>query len=262
MNRRPSRSASRPPTPRTAERPGVRLNKFLAAAGITSRRKADELIREGVVKVNGRVVESLGVKIDPATDQVFVKGKQAVILDEPVYILFNKPNDCITTASDERGRTTVFDYVKFKRRIFPVGRLDRKTTGVLLLTNDGEFAQRLMHPRTEVKKSYQLTLDKPLLPQDAQKLAAGVQLADGMTEPAEVFAVPGGKNKVVGMVIHEGKNRQIHRMIESLGYAVEKLDRVGYAGISCEGLKRGEWRFLTKAERKRLATAAGIEEPG
>jgi 23S rRNA pseudouridine2605 synthase len=256
---RQPRIASRPPAAKTPERPGVRLNKFLAAAGITSRRKADELIREGAVKINGRVVESLGVKIDPATDQVFVNGKQAVILDEPVYILFNKPNDCITTASDERGRTTVLDYIKFKRRIFPVGRLDRKTTGVLLLTNDGEFANRLMHPRTEVKKSYQVTLDKPLLPQDAQRLATGIQLADGMTEPAEIYSVPGGKNKVIGMVIHEGKNRQIHKMLESLGYAVERLDRVGYAGISCDGLKRGEWRYLTKGELKRLATATGID---
>ena len=259
MSARP-RTASRQPRPPAPERPGVRLNKFLAAAGISSRRKADELIRDGAVKVNGRIVESLGVKIDPARDEVFVNGKQAVILDEPIYILFNKPNDCITTASDERGRTTVFHYLKIKRRIFPVGRLDRKTTGVLLLTNDGEFAQRLMHPRMEVKKSYQVTLDKPLLPQDALRLAAGTQLADGMTEPAEIYSVPGGKGKVVGLVIHEGKNRQIHRMLESLGYAVEKLDRVGYGGISCEGLKRGEWRYLTKGELKRLAAAAGSDE--
>lgn len=236
----------------------IRLNKYLSTAGISSRRKADELIQEGKVRINGKVVMSLGVKVDPTTDKIFVNERQVVILDEPMYILFNKPNDCITTASDEHGRTTVMDYIKLKRRIFPIGRLDRKTTGVLILTNDGMFANGLMHPRNEVKKAYQVTLEKPLLPADAEKLANGIRLSDGKTKPAEVYSIAGGKNKVVGVIIHEGKNRQIHRMFESLGYVIKKLDRIAYADISYEGLKRGGWRYLTKSELRKLKTMAGI----
>ena len=237
----------------------VRLNKFLATAGICSRRKADEMITEGRVKVNGKVVSELGFKINPATDTVYFNENQVVILDEPVYIVFNKPKDCITTASDERGRTTVMDYVKVRERIFPVGRLDRKTTGVLLLTNDGEFANRMMHPKSEVKKAYKVALDKPLTTEHAEKLRGGIRLSDGKTDPAEVHLFPAEKNKVVGVVIHEGRNRQIHRMFEALEYRVEKLDRVAYADITFEGLKRGEWRHLTKSELMRLKRLAGIE---
>ena len=236
------------PDPQPSTGTQVRLNKFLSTAGIASRRRADEMIQEGLVRVNGKVVTSLGVKIDPARDQVFVNEKQVVLLDEPVYIVFNKPNDSITTARDERGRTTVMDYIQVKERIFPIGRLDRKTTGVLLFTNDGEFANRLMHPSHEVKKAYQATLDKPLTPEHAMRLAQGIRLSDGVTKPAEIFAVPGMKNKTVGIVIHEGRNRQLHRMFEALGYTIEKLDRVAYAGISYEGIPRGSWRYLTKVE--------------
>ncbi len=237
----------------------VRLNKYLATAGVCSRRKADELIEQGRVHVNGRAVTSLGTKIDPSRDAVFVNDKQVVLLDKPVYLLFNKPKDCITTARDERGRTTIFEYVRVKERVFPIGRLDRNTTGVLLLTNDGEFANRLMHPRYEIKKAYQVTLGRPLLPEHARRLESGVRLSDGMTEPAEVYYIPHGRNKLIGIVIHEGKNRQIHRMFEALGYAIEKLDRVGYANLSYEGLKRGAWRHLTKAEVHKLKEAAGME---
>jgi 23S rRNA pseudouridine2605 synthase len=238
----------------------IRLNKFLANAGVCSRRHADELIQEGRVQVNGRVVTELGLKINSVEDKIFVDGKQVVNLDEPVYIVFNKPKDCITTAKDERGRTTVMDYINIRQRVFPIGRLDRNTTGVLLLTNDGEFANRLMHPKYEVKKAYKVTLDKAFAPVDAERLAAGIRLSDGKTEPAEVHLIPRLKNKIVGIVIHEGKNRQVHRMFEALGYEVEKLDRVAYADISYEGLPRGKWRHLTKGEIGSLRETAGISE--
>ena len=237
----------------------VRLNKYLSTAGVCSRRKADEMIQEGKVKVNGSAVTNLGVKIDPSCDQVFVNGKQVVNLDEPVYIVFNKPKDCITTASDERGRTTVMDYVRVKERVYPIGRLDRDTTGVLFLTNDGKFANALMHPRHEVKKVYKATLDKPLVAEHAAKLRHGIRLSDGKTEPAEIHMIPGERNKTIGIVIHEGRNRQVHRMFEALGYTVEKLDRVACADITVEGLKRGEWRYLTKNELMQLKRHARIE---
>ena len=234
----------------------IRLNKYISTAGIASRRKADQLIEEGKVTVNGKVVATLGVKIDPERDEVFVNGHQVVVLDEPVYLVFNKPKDCITTASDERGRTTIFDYVKVKERVFPIGRLERNTTGVLLLTNDGELANRLMRPKFEIEKAYNVGLDKPMLPQDAEKLSKGIRLSDGKTKPAQIYSVPGGKNKIVGIVIHEGRNRQIPRMFAALGYEVEKLDRVGYAHITYEGLKRGAFRRLTKGELHRLEVIA------
>ena len=238
----------------------VRLNKFMANAGVCSRRKADELIQAGRVKVNGKVVTDLGVKIHPSKDSVFVNEKQVAIIDEPIYIVFNKPKDCITTASDERGRATVMDFVKVRQRIFPIGRLDRKTTGVLLLTNDGEFANRLTHPKFEIQKAYKVTLEKALTPQDADKLAKGIRLSDGKTAPAEIHIIPGNKNKVIGVIIHEGRNRQVHRMFEAFGYEVEKLDRVAYANVTYEKIPRGGWRFLTKLELRKLRVIAGLEE--
>ena len=238
----------------------IRLNKYMATAGIASRRKADEMIEQGKVRLNGKVVTNLGTKINPTSDKIFVDGKQVVILDESVYVLFNKPKDAITTARDERGRATVMDYIKIKERVYPIGRLDRNTTGVLLLTNDGEFANRLMHPKHEVKKAYKVTLDKPITREDIQKLSGGVRLSDGMTEPAEVHDIPNGKNKIIGIVIHEGRNRQIHRMFEALGYEIYKLDRVAYAGITYESLPRGRWRFLTKNEIKKLKQIAGMAD--
>jgi 23S rRNA pseudouridine2605 synthase len=227
----------------------VRVNKYLSNAGFCSRRKADELIAAGRVKINGEVITNLGVKIDPQSDEVFINEQQVVNLDRLVYIVFNKPKDCITTTSDDLGRTTVLDYIKIRERIYPIGRLDRNTTGVLLLTNDGEFANALMHPKHEVKKAYKVTLDKSLEPEHAEKLRNGVRLSDGKTAPAEVMVLNKGvTHNEIGVVIHEGRNRQIHRMFEALGYLVDKLDRVAYAGITFEGLKRGEWRYLTKGE--------------
>lgn len=236
----------------------IRLNKYISVAGFCSRRKADQLIVDGKVRVNGRVVVSLGVKIDPTRDKVFINEKQVVHLDRPVYILLNKPKDCITTSSDEKGRTTVMDYVNVRERVFPIGRLDRNTTGVLLLTNDGDFANRLMHPRHEVKKAYKVTLDKPLSVEHADKLRGGIRLSDGKTEPAEVYLLGHGHNHLeVGIVIHEGRNRQVHRMFEALDYLVDKLDRIAYADITSEGLARGEWRYLTNMELRHLKEIAG-----
>lgn len=237
----------------------VRLNRFLASAGVASRRKADLLIQEGRVKVNGKVVSLMGVKIRPSRDKVYVDGKQIAILDDHVYIVFNKPKDCITTMSDERGRVTVMDYIKLKTRVFPVGRLDRNTTGVLLLTNDGEFANRLMHPRYEVKKAYKVTLDRPLTEADADRLRQGIRLGDGMTGQTEVYFLPGGRRTMVGIVIHEGRNREVRRMFEHLGYDVKKLDRVAYGDITVEGLRRGEWRHLTKRELAQLRQSTGLQ---
>jgi 23S rRNA pseudouridine2605 synthase len=231
----------------------VRVNKYLSNAGFCSRRKADELIAAGRVTINGRVVTDLGVKIDPKVDEVFINEQQIVNLDRLVYILFNKPKDCITTTSDDMGRTTVMDYVKIRERIYPIGRLDRNTTGVLLLTNDGEFANALMHPKREIKKAYKVTLDKSLELEHAEKLSKGIRLSDGKTAPAELTILSRGLQRTeIGVVIHEGRNRQIHRMFEALGYVVEKLDRVAYAGITAEGLGRGDWRYLTKGEVKAL----------
>jgi 23S rRNA pseudouridine2605 synthase len=208
------------------------LNRYLSIAGISSRRKADEYILAGRVSVNGRVVVNLGTKIRPESDSVFFNGKQVVALDPMVYILLNKPKDCITTLSDEKGRRSVLDVVNYPRRIFPVGRLDRNTTGALILTNDGDFANLMMHPRNKVPKSYLVTTDIPVSPTRLVDLAAGISLSDGRTAPAGVELIPGSKNRVVGISIREGRNRQIHRMFQAAGYAVDKLDRVAYGPIS------------------------------
>jgi 23S rRNA pseudouridine2605 synthase len=237
----------------------IRLNKFLATAGVASRRKADLLIKEGNVSINGRPVRDMGIKVNPLRDRVFVNGKQVSVLDAPVCIVLNKPKDCITTVSDEKGRPTVMDYVKVKTRVFPVGRLDRNTTGVLLFTNDGELANRLMHPRYEVKKAYRVTLDRILKDSDADRLRTGVKLDDGITTGADVHIFPGGRKRVVGVVIHEGRNREVRRMFEKLGYDVKRLDRVAYGDITVEGMRRGEWRYLTKNEVSRLRSSIGLD---
>ncbi len=236
----------------------VRLNKYLAAAGIASRRKADSLIQEGRVTVNRSAAIDLGVKIDPSKDKVFVDEKQVILLDAPVYIVLNKPKDCITTISDERHRTTVMEYVRVRERVFPVGRLDRKTTGVLLLTNDGEFANRLMHPRFGIAKAYIVTLETSITPEHVAALRKGVRLEDGKTKECEVHIIPGGRNKVVGIALHEGKNRQVRRMFEKLEYVVKKLDRVAYGDITLEGLRRGAWRYLTSHELRGLKKLVGL----
>jgi 23S rRNA pseudouridine2605 synthase len=228
--------------------------------GITSRRKAEELIRDGKVEVNRAVVTNLATRVNPAHDKVFVNGKSVVQVDDYLYLVLNKPKDSITTLSDEKGRRTVMSMVRAKQRVFPIGRLDRNTTGVLLLTNDGEFANRLMHPKFEIPKSYRVTCDTPVALRDADALRRGIMLEEGKTAPAEVYILPGRKGKEIGVTIHEGRNRQVRRMFESLGYDVLKLDRVAYGPVTKEGLARGETRSLTKTEVRGLKQMAGYTD--
>ncbi len=239
--------------PHEAERE-VRLNRYIAQSGLCSRRKADELISEGLVSVNGIVVDQLGSRVSPS-DQVVVNGR--LISPSPhSYILLNKPRDTITTTDDERGRKTVLDLINLAPRdvsgLYPVGRLDRNTTGVLLITNDGDLANRLMHPRFEVEKLYRVTTDKPVTEQDVARLRTGVDLDDGPARADRVMHADPADLRVVGISIHEGRNRQVRRMFEYLGYDVVLLDRVSYAGLTTDGLRRGKWRHLAQHEIRRL----------
>lgn len=230
----------------------IRLNKFLALAGVGSRRSNDELIVSGVVRVNGKKITELGTRVDPDRDIVTVKGNPVHLAQHSVYILFNKPKDCITTLSDERDRTTVRDYVRVKERVFPVGRLDRNTTGALLMTNDGDLTNLLIHPSFEVEKVYKVSVDKALKTEDLARLKRGVALDDGVAHANEVELVDGSKRMRVFVSIHEGKNREVRRLFEALGYDVKYLDRVSFAGLTCSGLQRGEWRYLTNSEVRYL----------
>lgn len=228
----------------------VRLNKFIADSGLCSRRKADDHILLGEVRVNGKVIKELGTKVK-LSDSVTVNGDPVAYYTKNIYILLNKPKDAITTTSDELGRKTVMDIVKRRERVFPVGRLDRNTTGVLILTNDGELANRLTHPSYQIEKLYKATLDKKLNFEHAKKLAEGVELEDGKTAPCFIFIEPTDNTKIT-IVLKEGKYREIRRMFEHFGYIVKKLDRKEFAGITNTGLKRGEYRFLTTNEINKL----------
>ncbi len=236
----------------------IRINRFLSMCGVASRRHADTLILEGKVTLNGSILSDVGTKINPKRDKVFVDGKQVSQVHDYLYLVMNKPKDTITTLSDERGRTTVMSLLHSKQRVYPVGRLDRNTTGVLLFTNDGDFANHLMHPKHEVTKSYQVSCETAVAREHVEKLRKGVRLDDGMTSPAEVYVLPGGKGKEIGIIIHEGRNRQVRKMFEKLGYEVKKLDRVAYGPVSKEGLARGETRSLTNSEVKKLKDMAGV----
>ena len=234
----------------------LRLNKFLANAGVCSRREADEFIQAGVVTVNGEVVTELGTKI-LRTDEVKFHD-QPVKIEKKVYVLLNKPKDYVTTSDDPQQRKTVMDLVKnaCPERIYPVGRLDRNTTGVLLLTNDGDLASKLTHPKYLKKKIYHVYLDKNVTAHDLQQIAEGIQLEDGEIKADDVqYAHPTDK-KQVGIEIHSGKNRIVRRIFESLGYHVQKLDRVQFAGLTKKNLKRGDWRYLTEEEVDRLRMGA------
>ena len=234
----------------------LRLNKFLANAGICSRREADEFIQAGVVTVNGEIVTELGTKI-LRTDEVKFHD-QPVTIEKKVYVLLNKPKDYVTTSDDPQQRKTVMDLVKnaCPERIYPVGRLDRNTTGVLLLTNDGDLASKLTHPKYLKKKIYHVYLDKNVTARDLQQIAEGVQLEDGEIKADDVqYAHPTDK-KQVGIEIHSGKNRIVRRIFESLGYRVIKLDRVQFAGLTKKNLRRGDWRYLTEEEVDRLRMGA------
>ncbi len=226
----------------------VRLNKFLALSGVGSRRKNDDLILSGVVKINGKVVKELGTKIDPSKDRVTVNGKPVAPVEKEQYILFNKPKDCITTVSDERGRTTIMDYVKVRDRIYPVGRLDRDTTGVLLLTNDGALAHALTHPSSEVEKTYRVRVDKVLSENDVRKLMKGIRLSDGAARTLYAAILPGTRKAEAVVTVTEGRNHLVKRMFEAMGYSVKKLERVAFAGLTTDGVARGKWRFLNRQE--------------
>lgn len=226
----------------------IRLNKFLANAGVCSRREADEFIQAGVVKVNGEVVTELGTKVN-RTDQIHFHD-QLVSLEKKVYVILNKPKDYVTTSDDPQARKTVMDLVRncCRERIYPVGRLDRNTTGVLLFTNDGELASKLTHPKYLKKKIYHVYLDKNCTSADIQQIADGVTLEDGVIRADAISYASDTDHKQVGIEIHSGKNRIVRRIFEALGYRVIRLDRVMFAGLTKKGLKRGDWRFLTEQE--------------
>lgn len=226
----------------------IRLNKFLANAGVCSRREADEFITAGVVSVNGEVITELGTKIK-RTDEVKFHD-QPVSIERKAYVLLNKPKDCVTTSDDPQERKTVMDFVKgaCKERIYPVGRLDRNTTGVLLLTNDGDLASKLTHPKYLKKKIYHVYCDKNVAKGDLDQIAAGVTLDDGEIHADAISYASETDKSQVGIEIHSGKNRIVRRIFESLGYKVIKLDRVYFAGLTKKGLRRGDWRYLTEQE--------------
>jgi len=234
----------------------IRLNKFLANAGVCSRREADEFIQAGVVTVNGTVVTELGTKV-MRTDEVKFHD-QTVSLEKKVYVLLNKPKDYLTTSDDPQQRKTVMDLVKnvCPERIYPVGRLDRNTTGVLLLTNDGDMASKLTHPKFLKKKVYHVHLDKNVSPADMQKIAEGIELEDGEVHADAIEYPKEDDHRQVGIEIHSGKNRIVRRIFESLGYRVTKLDRVQFAGLTKKNLRRGDWRFLTEKEVDMLRMGA------
>jgi 23S rRNA pseudouridine2605 synthase len=234
----------------------IRLNKYLANAGICSRREADEFIQAGLVKVNDVVVAELGTKVKRSDNVVF--HEEPVKLEQKVYVLLNKPKNCVTTADDPQERLTVMDLVKTacQERIFPVGRLDRNTTGVLLLTNDGDLASKLTHPKFLKKKIYHVWLDKDVAVADMQKMAEGVELEDGEIHADAISYVTDTDKDQVGVEIHSGKNRVVRRMFEAIGYHVMRLDRVYFAGLTKKNLKRGQWRYLNDKEVAMLRMGA------
>jgi len=229
----------------------VRLNKFIANAGICSRRDADILIEKGDIKVNGKVVQELGFKVKPA-DKVLYKGK-ILKREKFIYILLNKPKDFITTTDDPQDRKTVLDLIRkhIPERVYPVGRLDRNTTGLLLLTNDGSLSEILSHPSYNIKKVYEAQLDKPIQDKDLSALDLGLELEDGPIK-IDDFAVVSSDSRIMGLEIHSGKNRIVRRIFEKLDYKVVRLDRVMYAFLTKKDLPRGKWRFLKEHEVVRL----------
>jgi 23S rRNA pseudouridine2605 synthase len=234
----------------------VRLNKYLANTGLCSRREADEFIQAGLVTVNGKVVDELGSKVLPS-DEIRYNG-ELLKEERKVYILLNKPKDYVTTLDDPNARKTVVDLIKgaCRERVYPVGRLDRQTTGVLLLTNDGEMTKQLTHPKFEKKKIYEVSLDRKISFDDMQKIAEGFELEDGFIKADSIDYAREDDNKIVGIEIHSGKNRIVRRIFENFGYKVTKLDRVYFAGLTKKGLQRGQWRFLTDKEVNMLKVGA------
>lgn len=236
----------------------VRLNKFIANSGVCSRREADNLILAGVVTVNGKLVTELGTKVNIYTDDVRFNGEK-LRGEEKVYIVMNKPKGFVTTASDPHADKTVMDLLKScSARVFPVGRLDKNTTGVLMFTNDGEIAEKLTHPSYDKKKIYQVTLDKDLKQEDYDRITSGIELSDGLISADELEYIDDTDHRKLGIEIHSGKNRIVRRIFESLGYNVKALDRVYFAGLTKKGLKRGAWRYLTTGEVNVLKMGAYV----
>lgn len=231
-----------------ADPDAVRLNKYIAAAGICSRREADQLISAGLIKVNGKSVTELGSKVNPG-DEVRYNG-ELIRSERKVYLLLNKPKDYVTTTDDPKERKTVMLLIRdaCKERIYPVGRLDRNTTGVLFFTNDGELAKKMTHPSHNKKKIYHVFLNKGLSGGDLKKLAEGITLEDGFIQPDAISYASTENKREIGLEIHSGKNRIVRRMFESLGYRVDKLDRVYFGGLTKKNLPRGKWRFLSEKE--------------
>ncbi len=233
----------------------IRLQKYLSEAGITSRRKAEEYIKQGQIKVNGKIITELGTKINPQKDNVEYKGKSVKIKNKKIYILLNKPIGYVTTAKDQFNRNTVLDLVKVKERIVPVGRLDMYTSGALILTNDGDFIYRVTHPKHEIEKTYTATLKGIINQEKIEQLKNGVKIEDYTTSPAKVKILKIDEEKKqsrISITIHEGKNRQIRKMCETIGYKVLALHRSKIGNISVKDLPIGKWRFLRKDEIDKL----------
>ena len=245
--RRSKNPSTEPATPAAAPSATIRLNKYIANAGVCSRREADGLIAEGEIQVNGQVVTEMGRQVNP-TDRVTYQGK-VLNPEKLVYVLLNKPKDFITTTSDPQDRRTVMQLVAkaASERIYPVGRLDRNTTGLLLLTNDGDLAKKLTHPSHGVKKLYQVDLDRPIADDDFFKIQQGLVLEDGVATVDELGIVDGRRTSL-GVQVHIGRNRIVRRIFEHLNYEVIRLDRVMYAGLTKKDLPRGNWRYLTATE--------------
>lgn len=230
----------------------MRLNKYLARAGVASRRASDELIEAGRVKINGKIVTQLGIQVDEKKDRVDVDGNRVRPGNFYVYIALNKPIGYITTASDDKGRDKVTDLVRVPVRVFPVGRLDSDSEGLILLTNDGNLSYRLLHPRFKVEKRYQLYLDREISAADLVKIRQGLLLEDGWTKPGKAEYLNLTDKKFITIGLYEGRNRQIRRMFSALGYSVRKLKRIAIGAISLGSLKTGEWRYLTDQEIQHL----------
>lgn len=229
------------------------VNKWIAHCGFCSRREAATWVKNGKVKVNGVLVTDPGTKVT-TKDSIEVNGKKTALATEKIYILMNKPKDCITTLDDPKDRNTVLNLIKddLQERVFPVGRLDRNTTGVLLLTNDGELTQQLTHPSFMVQKIYEIVLDKALTREHAQSVLEGITLEDGVAKIDELSYLDSTNHKIIGVEIHSGKNRILRRIFEHLGYDIQSLDRVSFAGLTKKNVQRGKWRFLNDMEVKNI----------
>lgn len=237
----------------------MRLNKYLAQSGVASRRKCDDLISRGAVSINGKSVTELGIKIDPHQDHVCVNGKPIHRQRRAEYVLLNKPKGVVSTAADDKRRKTVLDLVPSKARLFPVGRLDIDTTGLLLLTNDGELAYRLTHPKFEINKVYEVVLDQDLSDEDRSKIESGIVLEEGKTSACRIVFPVRTSRKIVRLTMHQGWKRQIKRMFDTVGYTVADLRRLQLGCLKIEGLNTGAWRKLTAIEIHQIKKMAGLQ---